>query len=310
MMDSNNARAPKTKAQRSRPMYEAILPFLLFVFIGYCLADLIILKYRGLMIPTQAPPSRPKSFAPITSLTSGAGQIIVSRNMFSADGLIPDPLAQEAAGETAAEQDPVPSSLPLTLTGTIVHSNPEKSIANIKVQSKNKVIPYSAGRDIEGLANLIRVERKRVVFRNTNNGRLEFIEMKDAGKINFNASKTAAAGSTDVVQTAPNRFEISRSDLTKYTKDLGSILQQAAMAPRRGANGEIECFRFLAIQPGSIFSRLGLQVGDCLKSVNGMAIKSPADAMKAYQDMGNQSNISLGMERDGRDTENNYTVKP
>ena len=93
-MDSAPGRnALKNKAAKKRPIYEAILPFLLFVFIGYCLADLIILKYRGLMIPTQAPPSRPKPFVASTGISAGAGASIVSRNIFSADGIIPDPLA-------------------------------------------------------------------------------------------------------------------------------------------------------------------------------------------------------------------------
>ena len=90
---------------------------------------------------------------------------------------------------------------------------------------------------------------------------------------------------------------------------MASLLQQAAMQPRRNANGEIECFRFLAIQPKTVYTQLGFQVGDCLKAVNGEKIDSPAKAMEMYKALQAAPNISILMERDGRDMNNNYNIK-
>lgn len=298
------------KTSVRKPAFEKALPYLLFVFMGYCLADLIILNYRDLMLPTQPPPARPPRADIVDTVSRGAYNTIIARNIFSSDGIIPDPLVGAGKdGKPQEDADPVPSSLPLALKGTIVHSNPAKSIANIEVRSKNQVIAYGIGRDIEGLATLTKVEREKAIFRNANNGRLEYIEMKiEGGRISF--SGTAPGRSTgDIAQVAPNKFEIKRSDLMKYTSNMSSLLQQASMIPRRGANGEIECFKFISIQPGSVYTQLGFQNGDCLKSVNGEKIDSPAKAMEMYNTLKGAPNIKILTERDGRDQEQDYTVK-
>lgn len=294
--------------------FEKYLPLLVFVAIGYCAADLIILSQRARMLPSEPPPARPKQAFMSALPEKSAYSSITARNIFSSDGLIPDPLRLDGAKDRPAEDaPPVPSSLPLTLKGTIVHSNPAKSIANIEVKSKNQVLAYQVGREIEGLATLQKVERNKIIIRNLNSSRLEYIEMKtEGGKISFStAPKNAgtAAGPKDIQQIAPNRFEIKRSDLQKYLSDTASILQQASMVPVRGPNGEIDCYKFIGIQPGSVYTSLGFQVGDCLKAVNGEKIDSPAKAMEMYNSLKNSPNIKILMTRDGREQESDYTVK-
>lgn len=299
-----------------KPVIEKFLPYLLFIFIGYCIADLIILNYRDRMLPTSMPPPKPARQNVDQSVSRGAYNTIISRNIFSSDGKIPDALVP--AGMAPGKQEdtaPVPTSLPLVLKGTIVHSNPEKSIANIELRSKNLTLPYSPGREIDGLATLTAVERTKAIFRNMNNNRLEYIEMKtEGGKISFlgktpTAAGPVAPGKGEIQQVAPNKFEVKRSDLLKYTSDMNSLLQQASMIPVRGASGEIEGFKFISIQPGSVYTQLGFQNGDMIKAVNGEKIDSPAKAMELYNTLKNAPNIKLTKSRDGRDEDVDYTVK-
>src|SRR6185312_3375886 len=172
------------------------------------------------------------------------------------------------------------------------------------------VLPFRVGYDIDKLATLTKVERNRILFHNLNNGRLEFIEMKSEGqKINLQGAKPVGNGKSDVAQVAPNKFEIKRSDVMKYTGDMASILQQAAMAPARNSNGEIVGFKFLSIQPGSIYSQLGFQNGDTIKGVNGEKVDSPAKAMELYNALKTSNAIKITIERDGHDTDMDYNVK-
>ena len=300
-----------------KPVFEKYLPYVLFVFIGYCLADVIILNFRDRMLPTQPPPARPARVEPDLSVSRGAFNSVIARNIFSSDGLIPDPLM--AAGETKRKDDdsaPVLSALPLALKGTIVHSNPAKSIANIELRSKNQVLAYSVGRDIDGLATLKSVERNKVTFRNTNNNRLEYIEMNAEGtKLSFASAALNKPGAVipdgkgDIAQVAPNKYEIKRTDLQKYLGNMSAILQQASMIPRRGANGEIEGFKFISIQPGSVYTALGFQNGDTIKGVNGEKIDSAQKAMEAFNKLKDAPTIKISLERDGRDQDTEYTVK-
>ena len=265
------------------------------------------------MLPNQPPPSRPKTpffdMSPSKSNYTG----IINRNIFDSEGKIPEALGKTGEDSSAAKENQIPvlSSLPLILQGTIVHSNSKKSIASIEIKSKSTVMPFRIGEDIENIATLLEIERGKIIFRNKNSDRKEFLEMNLTGvKLSSIVSKTPIeVGANDVLQTAPNHFEIKRTDLTKYLSDLSSILQQAAKAPRKNVNGDIECFKFLAIQPGSIYTKLGFQNGDCIKAVNGEKIDSPAKAMETYMALKNSADIKLQFERDGKDIESNYQVK-
>lgn len=296
-----------------RPALTAFYPWIIVFCLSYSIADLLIVKYRHLMLPTDAPPSSPRAAPAMAMTDASAYRPVTDKNVFAADGKIPPALVLDGKPTDGdADGAPVPSNLPLNLIGTLVHSNPAKSIATIEVKSKNTTIALSVGKEIEGLAKIEKVERNRVIFRNLNSRRLEFIEMKQISKLSFNQAPkpvASAPGAQDVKTVGQNRYEISRADVLKHTADMASLLQQAAMQPKRNAQGEIECYKFIAIQPQSIFTQLGFQPGDCLQAVNGEKIDSPAKAMELYNALKNSPSISVQMERDGRSQDNSYTVK-
>lgn len=279
---------------------------------GYFTADIIILKTRFLLLPEPSQITKNSAENIFNPPPYSNYSPIISRNIFTVTE-IPDALKPAGQKHQEEELPPVPSNLPLTLMGTIVHSIPEKSIANIEVKSKNTVLSFRPKQEIENLAQLLKVERQKIIIRNQNSQRLEFIEIKDPSKkISFSTVKMETPvpkASNDVQMTAPNKFEIKRSDVLKYTNDMAAVLQQAAMAPRRNSNGEIECFKFLSIQPGSIYTQLGFQNGDCLKAVNGVKIESPTQAMELYNGLKSSSQLKITMERDGRDSEQEYNIK-
>lgn len=292
-----------------------LYPYLLFIFAGYCIADLAILSTRPLMLPNQAPPTRPAKSRTEDLLSRGAYNTIISRNIFSADGTIPDPLVgkdQSGRPKPGQEAPPVPSQLPLSLVGTIVHSNPEKSIANIEVKGKNQVFAFSPKRDIDNIASIIKVERNKVILRNLNNNRLEYIENKQQSKISFSADKAKLAlpgESGEVRAIGENKYELNRADVLKYTADMSTVLMQASTMPRKKPNGEIDGFILTSFQPGSIYSQLGFLSGDVIKAVNGEPVDSPAKALELYNALKTSSNIKITVERDGRDTTKDYTIK-
>lgn len=304
------SRNPKNQ----RPPFEKWYSYLLFVFVGYCVADLAILAYRDRMLPQSAPPSHPKSSHLTSEVSRGAYNTITTRNIFAANGIIPDALVDKTkdTGGPRREEDPVPSQLPLNLIGTLVHSNPQKSIAAIEVRGKNQVTSYSPGKEVPGLASILRIERQKVIFRNLNSNRLEFIEMKKEGnKVSFGTGSTPTVSSGKEVQkTGDNNFVIKRADLLKYTNDLSSILMQARAVPNREpGTGNINGFRILDMQPGSIYEQLGLQRMDVIKTVDGTPVDSPAKAMELYNTLKNSPKVSLQVERNGKTETMTYNIQ-
>jgi general secretion pathway protein C len=290
-----------------------ILLYAAIAFAAFSIADLTIIYFRDRMLPNQAPPKKMTPMAPSHFVDRSQFSVIPNRNLFSSLGIMPDAITANKNTQKK-DADPIPSNLPLNLIGTLVHSNPEKSIAAVEVKSKNMTGSYVTGADIEGLAKVERVERNRVFIRNNNTGAVEYIEMKTANKVSFDAMKTPAAptkpGGNEVISTGTNQFQIKRADLLKYTNDLSSVLMQARAVPNRDPNtGEINGFRILDMQPGSIYEQLGLQRMDVLKSVNGEPIDSVQKAMELYNTLKNGNQVKLGIDRGGKTDTMTYDVK-
>jgi general secretion pathway protein C len=283
---------------------------LLLALIGFILADLGILMSRDRFLPVPPPPSHRMAAQPPRLPDRGTYNIITSRNIFNADGKIPPPVGASPENKSAPDAAPVPSALPIQLMGTIVHVNPERSVASVLLKNKNEEVPVKVNGVIpDNLATVTKIERNKITFRNNASQRLEFIEMKDEIKINFGVSAIKPIQDGPVLKKSENDFELKQADINKLTSNLPELLQQARAVPRMGPNGQIECFNMADIAPGSIFEKLGLKRDDCIKSVNGEKIDSPAKAMELYNALrANASAINLGVERGGQDQNFNYNI--
>lgn len=293
-----------------RSLIQTLSVISLLAFLGYIIADAGILYVRGDLYPVQPPPARRLVTRSNTPHGSSYG-VITSRNIFNADQKIPPKVGASDEGGIRNQDGPaVPSSLPITLIGTIVHVDPKRSVASLQLKSgkAEQVSVRVDGTIPEGLAVVTKIERSKITFRNNMSGRLEYVEMKETAKLSFAAGKAVQQG--EVTKLSDTDFSLKRDDINKLTSNLPDLLQQARAVPRMGANGQVECFSLADISPGSIYERLGLKRGDCIKSVNGEKIDSPAKAMEMYNALrGNASSIGLGIERDGRDNNFNYSIQ-
>lgn len=298
-----------TRGPRNRPPFEAFYIYILALLTGYLLSDLGILAVRPGMLPTQAPPMRPSSL-PRQQVTSiSQYQKIKERNVFNIDGKIPPALTADGSTTPEVDMAPVASQLPLKLEGTLVHANPKKSVATISSKGKSEAKAYMVDHEIESLARVVRIERKKVIFRNLNTQRLEFIDIPSDSALTFGV-KNPTVANEEVQRKGEFDFTMRRGDITKYTADLGSILQQARMVPNivPGSGGRVDGFRFVAIQPNSIYEKLGFKPMDVIKSVNGEPVNSPTKAMELYNALKTEGRISLTVERNGREENFKYDI--
>ncbi len=301
---------------RSQLPVEKLSIFALLVLLGLFLGDLGLMFVRGDLYPQQPPPAQPPARPPQRP-SSGYLAVIKERNIFNSDGKIPPALGEGSDASTPGsmpeeDPEPVPTNLAINLVGTIVHANPERSIATIHVKSKNEDYSVRVNSVIpDDLGTVLSIERRKVVFRNKATGRREFVELKEESRINFGQAQTQArpVQNGEVLQKSEHDFELKRQDINRLTSNLPELLQQARAVPRMGPGGTIECFALAEIASGSIYEKLGLRRGDCIKSVNGERVDSPAKAMELYNALrSSATTINLGFERDGKDVNNQYTI--
>lgn len=297
------------RGPKDRPPFEAAYVYLLALLVGYWLADLGTLYVRPSLLPSQPPPARPQRMAKSTYTDPSRFQTVKDRNIFNQDGKIAPALTADGSEIPLADQVPVPSQLPLKLQGTLVHANPKRSVATIMISSKNSALPFMADREIEGLARVMQIERRRVIIRNLNNNRLEFIEIPRETAVTFGVKNPTVAGE-EVTRRGEFDFTMRRADILKYTANMGEVLQQARMVPNivPGSGGKVDGFRFVAIQPGSIYEKLGFKPMDIIKRVNGEDVNSPTKAMELYQALKSESRLQLTVERNGREENFKYDI--
>ena len=235
---------------------------------------------------------------------------IKGRNIFNADHRVPNPIGKKAQQEKPGDQLPVPTTLPLKLLGTIVHSFKEHSVATIQVRGKS-VKAVAVGKEIKGMARIQDILRYKVVFLNLQSQNLEYVEIKEKNRIKIGINQSSKSKPSTDKKADATEFTFKRDEIEKHLDNLPKILQDAKAVPYiiPGSGGQVGGFKLIAIRPGSVFEKLGLKKGDLLKNVNGESLDSPQKAMDLYQALKNSSEIRLEVGRGGTTTTLKYNVQ-
>lgn len=288
-----------------RPPFEKyyILAFLLFV--GFMVGDLATLYVRQYLLPSTVPPKKMTAMKGLNNRTYNYPDII-SNNIFNSDGKIPPSLAQLEGGMTP-DGAPRLSQLPLDLIGTIVHANPARSLATINMRGQNKVEPFSVGQMIGNLAEVKEIQREKVIFRNLQTQGLEYIEIPHDDKIVLSTEKGVSAAPPSSQEKTD--FKFKREEINQQLERLPELLQQARVVPETGPDGQVKGYCLVEMQPGSLYEKLGLRIGDCIRGVNGELVNSPQKAMQLYQELRSSNNIKIDIDRAGRPMPINYDIE-
>jgi general secretion pathway protein C len=316
------------KKIKSGGLLKSFLIYLFLVYVAFVLSDLVLMKFvrpefvsklnaKDKVGTEGVVEAETGSFA-VSDIGSKASftDKIVERNIFNS-GKMPEPLANlknqnNPDEEVIEDRDPVLTGLQIVLEGTIVHRNPFRSLATLT--ASGKMLSYAVGDEVPGLAEIISVVRKKVIFRNLKNKRLEYAEIsRDQVRPKRVAVKRAQPSlkkPKGLVERDGNRFTAKRSDVNKQLSNLSQLARQANSRPARDpATGELLGYEIFAIQPGSLFENLGLKNGDIISEVNGVKISNPAKAMSMFNQLKTASEINVSINRNGSSEELEYTIE-
>ena len=221
-------------------------PFVLAGTVGYAAADLTVLSVRDSLLPTSVPQTRNRSLVGGKKANIGTYSKIRTQNIFNADGEIPPPLsADESQDNAAPTNEAVLSQLPLTLQGTIVHFNPERSIATVRLNRKNSTQSFIPGEEIEGMAKVLTVERRKVIFTNLNTGIKEYIEIPEKAAFDFSVqAKSNPQPKGPVEEKGRNPPGGRVGDVARSPRDVDALkcrrCSEAPKAPSRSGAAQLK----------------------------------------------------------------------
>lgn len=268
------------------------------VICGYFMADLLVASFTPYFPPTEAPRPRNNMQSGNKDFMAYSMVIMPNRrpNLFNKDGLIPN----NDEGQGMMGGAPVKTSLPLTLLGVIVIRDQTKSVASIEDKGINQVIAVRVGEPITNSTIVESIDETRVVFRNEDTQRLEFVELPQDQIL---ATRRAAPSkpTAGISKTSENRYTLDRKAIdTALGDDFNKILTQARCVPEFEA-GKPAGYRCFQIEPGSIYEKLGLQDNDVICGIDGEALTDPTKALtklSALKDTNTRS-MSVCIKRNG-----------
>ena len=228
---------------------------------------------------------------------------------------------------------PVRASLRAQLVAGIIAERPQWSMASITDGNSRETRIYGVGDSIQGARVLavtrIRDERDatgtafRVAVILCNGGTKEYLDFEGgegssvSGASNvgvFNPVVAPASGEgpsgpslEGIKKVADNRYEIRRNVIENTLSNLNTIATQARIVPSF-KNGVANGFKVFSIQPGSLYSSIGVENGDVIQRINGYEINSPDKALEIYQKLRDSQHITMDIERNGQIIRKEYNV--
>src|SRR5512143_1086497 len=226
---------------------------------------------------------------------------------------------------------PAKSGLRAQLVAGVVSDHPQSSIASIVDLNTRETRVYGIGDRVLG-ASILSVERLRddrdgtgagfkVVAIVCNSGKKEFIDFEADGSappaVARAGTPLAPAAASEAAPAAPspdsvkmvadNRYEVKRKYIDDTLSNLNNVATQARIVPSF-KNGVANGFKLFSIQPGSLYSAIGVQNGDVIQRINGYEINSPDKALEVYQKLRESNHITIEIERNGQVVRKEYNV--
>lgn len=260
---------------------------LLGLALGHLGASIVGVRLAGPGVP---PP--PKNATPVTvarPLTLGECEVIVQKSLFAPQ------LAGKysLSGKGGDEEAPSRPRANLVLLGTIAGGLHPLALVRLDAETRT----LHVGDTLPDNGKVVQIARQLVKLRYAD-GTEQVIVPPEIPPTEVPATVAAAGGSGTVRSGGDNRWAISRDEADKARSNLGELLKQARMEPHI-VNGKTDGFEVKMVKPNTIFTALGLQKGDIVKQVNGLALDSPEKALQIFQQLREARHIVVALERGG-----------
>ncbi len=206
------------------------------------------------------------------------------------------------------------TALPMKLLNTIVLQDSVKSVAS--VSERGKVFSYREGDKIGTFAEIGKIDRLKMVFKNLRSGQCEFLENVDPAQKKLEKKKISVVSPSKgkkllddaakkEIAVDGNSFTIKKGLRDKLLSNIGDVLTQARAIQIKNPDGTLS-FKMTEIVPGSIFANLNIMDGDIVNGINGKKINNVNELMSMFGKLKENDSYEITVNRNGMDTNLNY----
>lgn len=209
---------------------------------------------------------------------------------------------------------PGPLESPFLTLGVIAQEgDPVRSVALFKDRSSSKTYAVRQGAAVGRGFVLSYVGRKAVHLKSPT-GAILCLEVGAATMLQpgpvMGVPSSSSDGSMAGIERNGAEVRVSSALIDSILRDeaqFAKVLMQAATAPYYVA-GKLQGFSFLEVDPGSVYSSIGLEDGDIVTAINGREITDVGKTLKQLQALRSEPEASLTVMRRGQRREMRIVV--
>jgi general secretion pathway protein C len=279
-------------------------------------------------------PAAPAEAAPLPAVAASQRtwkerEVILHRNLFNSS------LLDQGAGTA---EPIIRTKLPLKLLGTAAGGDPKNSWAAVEDLEKRQHLVVRVADRLQGKAEVMRIERRRIVLRN--GGSLEELsldseEAAGGGKAGVRTASASSRGRNyrrgaamaaapspppadtssgnspveRVQRLADDRFGVSRDDVQSVANNPAALFSQARILPKY-EEGQMVGVQLNSIQQGSLFEQIGIQNGDIITEFNGIHITNQQDSAAVLRQLTEASEFNVTVQgADGQPRRLTYELR-
>jgi len=248
----------------------------------------------------------------IVSNAQSAGNRISNWHLF---GVVPKNVPQPVvkAPEPIAPQEAPDTTLRLTLKGVVASKDMMSAWAIVADRSGNEDT-YGIDSDLPGGAVLKEIYADRIIL--MHNGRLETLRLPESAlpaarnnratsqrnnnrrTSNRRTSRRSNVPSGPVNHLTREAAQVVKSYKDKLLSDPQSVMNTLRAEPYRQA-GRLKGYRIFPGKDKQLFGQVGLEPGDVVTAVNGIALDSPLKGLEVMQNITDASEVSVDVLRNG-----------
>ena len=120
----------------------------------------------------------------------------------------------------------------------------------------------------------------------------------------FTKNKTKIEG----VENDGNKYTIEKGFLQDKMKNISDVLTQARGSQLTNPDGTLS-FKIVDIEPGGLFSYLGIQNNDVITHINGKKISNLNEVMSLFGKISNVDKMNLTVTRGGDEVPLQYNIR-
>ena len=149
---------------------------------------------------------------------------------------------------------------------------------------------------------------KKPVFRPAKKADVKKAPTRKAPTADRNAGLSESEMAEGIDRVNDSNYNLSRSMLNKVLDNAGKIIGIAAVAPKI-ENGESIGMEIRGVRPDTLLTKIGIQNGDILESINGQSLSNPDAALGAYTTLRTADKFTLSVRRGGQSMMINYNLQ-